>query len=63
MTDLKRDQPCPNPQDPPPAVAHDQQSIKQPERDCRHDKEVHGDNAIRMVAKEPSDGGPLLRAT
>src|ERR1700722_3899003 len=38
------------PQDLPPAVA--QQSIEQPERDCRHDKEVHGDNTVRMVAKE-----------
>src|SRR6516165_7409790 len=42
----------PKPQDLPPAVADDQQSIEQSERDCRHDKEVHCDNAIRMVAKE-----------
>src|SRR6516165_8402286 len=40
------------PQDLPPAVADDQQSIEQSERDCRHDEEVHCDNAIRMVAKE-----------
>src|SRR6516165_3624026 len=55
----------PKPQDLPPVVADDQQSIEQSERDCRHDKEVHCDNAIRMVAKErlPSCvGGPLLRA-
>src|SRR5271167_2494919 len=42
----------PKPQDLPPAVPHDQQSIEQPERDCRNDEEVHGNNAIRMVAKE-----------
>jgi hypothetical protein len=55
----------PKPQDLPPAVAHDQQSIEQPERDCRHDEEVHRGNAISVVAKErlPSlRGGPLLRA-
>src|SRR3981189_127141 len=33
-------------------MAHDQQTIEQSERDCRHDEEVHCDNAIRMVAKE-----------
>src|SRR4029078_6404273 len=33
-------------------MAHDQQTIEQPERDCRHDEEVHCDNASRMVAKE-----------
>ena len=33
-------------------MAHDQQSTEQPERDCRHDEEVHGDNAVRTVAKE-----------
>src|SRR6185503_8588004 len=42
----------PKPQDLPPAMAHDQQTIEQPERDCRHDEEVHCDNASRMVAKE-----------
>src|SRR5215471_2743288 len=42
----------PKPQDLPPAVAYDQQTIEQSERDGRHDKEVHCDNAIRMVAKE-----------
>src|ERR1700751_1445472 len=42
----------PKPQDLPPAVAHDQQSIEQPERDCRHDEEVHCGNSIRMVAKK-----------
>src|SRR6516165_6137161 len=40
------------PQDLPPAVADDQQTIEQSERDGRHDKEVHCDNAIRMIAKE-----------
>ena len=40
------------PEDLPPAMAHDQQSIEQPERDCRHHEKVHCDNAIRMVAKE-----------
>src|ERR1700751_3846179 len=33
-------------------MAHDHQTIEQPERDCRHDEEVHCGNAIRMVAKE-----------
>src|ERR1700758_4978163 len=33
-------------------MAHDQQSIEQPERNCRHNEEVHCDNAVRMVAKE-----------
>jgi hypothetical protein len=33
-------------------MPHDQQSIEQPERDCRHDEEVRCDNAIRMVTKE-----------
>src|SRR3979411_318115 len=42
----------PKPQDLPSAMAHDQQTIEQSERDCRHDEEVHCDNAIRMVAKE-----------
>src|ERR1700755_1922625 len=42
----------PKPQDLPPAVAYDQQTIEQSERDCRHDEEIHCDNAIRMVAKE-----------
>jgi hypothetical protein len=42
----------PKPQDLPPAVAHDQQSIEQPERDCRYDEEVHCGNAVSMVAKE-----------
>jgi hypothetical protein len=42
----------PKPPDLPPAVAYDQQTIEQSKRDCRHDEEVHCDNAIRMVAKE-----------
>src|SRR5215831_2056313 len=40
-------------------MAHDQQTIEQPERDCRHDEEVHCDNASCMVAKERL---PSLRA-
>jgi hypothetical protein len=45
-----------------PAETHDQQSLEQPERDCRHDEEDHGNNAIRMIVKQrlPSlRGGPL----
>jgi hypothetical protein len=52
-------------QDLPPAMAHDQQTIEPPERDCRHDERVDCDSAIRMVVNErrPSrEGGPLLRA-
>lgn len=33
-------------------MAHDQQTIEQPERDRGHDEELHCDNASRMVAKE-----------
>jgi len=33
-------------------MAHDEQSIEQPERDRRHDEEVHCGNALSMVAKE-----------
>ena len=46
-------------------MAYDQQTIEQSERDCRHDEEIHCDNATRMVAKErlPSlRRRPLLRA-
>jgi hypothetical protein len=42
----------PKPKDLPTAVAHDQQSIEEPERGCRHDKQVDRRDAIRMVAKE-----------
>src|ERR1700747_3761175 len=40
------------PQDLPPVMAHDEQSIEQPKRDRRHDEEVHCGNALSMVAKE-----------
>jgi hypothetical protein len=33
-------------------MAHGQQSIEQPERDCRHHEKVHRGDAISMVAKE-----------
>src|SRR5215471_15546071 len=45
-------EPFGRPQDLPPAVAYDQQTIEQSKRDCRHDEEVHCNNAKRMVAKE-----------
>ena len=49
----------------PPAMTHSQQTIEQPERDCRHHEQVHRGDAISMVTKErpphPCDGGPLLR--
>src|SRR5258708_12831953 len=34
------------------AVPHDEQSIEQTKRDCRHDEQIHRGDAIRMVAKE-----------
>src|SRR6266404_5859222 len=34
------------------AVPHDQQSIEQTKRDCRHDEQIYRSDAIRMVAKE-----------
>src|ERR1700721_400708 len=33
-------------------MSHDEESMEQPERDRRHDEEVHGGNALSMVAKE-----------
>jgi hypothetical protein len=33
-------------------MAHDQQAIEQPERDCRHHEEVHRRDPVSMVAKE-----------
>jgi aldehyde dehydrogenase (NAD+) len=39
-------------------MTHDQQSIEQPERDCRHHEQVHRGNPISMVAKESP---PFLR--
>src|ERR1700752_4082356 len=40
------------PQNMSPAVPHDQQSIKQAKRDCRHDKQIHRSDAVGMIAKE-----------
>src|SRR5437762_4372408 len=34
------------------AVPHDQQSIEQTKRDCRHDKQIYRGDAVRMIAKE-----------
>src|SRR2546429_831635 len=34
------------------AVPHDQQSIEQTKRDCRHDEQIHRGDPIRMIAKE-----------
>jgi hypothetical protein len=42
----------PKPQDLPPAMAHNQQTVEQTKGDRRHDEQVDGDNAISMVAKE-----------
>src|SRR4249920_2694033 len=36
----------------PPAMTHNQQTIEQPERDCRHHEQVHRGDAISMVTKE-----------
>src|ERR1700722_16294311 len=33
-------------------MPHDQQSIEQAERDCRHDKQIHRGDAVGMIAKE-----------
>src|SRR5262245_34327847 len=52
------------PEDLSPAVAHDQQSIKQPERDGRNDKQVHRRDPIvwfRRNVFQPCNGGRLLR--
>src|SRR5258706_10644461 len=46
-------------------MAHDEQSIEQPERDRRHDEKVHCGNALSMVARNvfhPCEGGALHRA-
>src|SRR5712671_136911 len=34
------------------AVPHDQQSIEQAKRDCRHDEHVHRSNSISVIAEE-----------
>src|ERR1700740_1096275 len=50
----------PKRQDLPPAIARDQQTIEQPERDCRHDEEVYCDSAIlhHCEGEGPIDGLP-----
>src|SRR5712672_135729 len=40
------------PQKLPPAMTYNQQAIEQPERDCRHQEQVHRGNPISMVTKE-----------
>ena len=40
------------PQNMSPAVPHDQQSIEQAKRDCRHDEHIHRSDPIRVVAEE-----------
>src|SRR5712671_942363 len=40
------------PQNMSPTVPHDQQSIEQAKRDCRHDKQIHRRDAVRMNMKE-----------
>src|SRR5467141_20396 len=34
------------------AVPHDQQSIEQTKRDCRHDEQIHSGDAIGMIVEE-----------
>src|ERR1700676_3037450 len=45
------------PQNMSPAVPHDQQSIEQEKRDCRHDKQIHSRDAVGMIADK---GSPAL---
>src|SRR6202163_2562786 len=40
------------PQNMSPAVPHDQQSIEQAKRDCRHDEHIHRSDPISVVVKE-----------
>src|ERR1700739_3753562 len=40
------------PQNMPPAVPHDQQSIEQAKRDPRHDEQIHRGDAVGMIANE-----------
>src|SRR5271155_1378734 len=40
------------PQNMSPAVPHDQQSLEQAKRDCRHDEHIHRSDPIGVVAKE-----------
>src|ERR1700719_1012768 len=46
------------PQNRSPTVPHDQQSIEQAKRDCRHDKQIHRRDAVGMIADK---GSPALR--
>src|SRR6202049_1771632 len=34
------------------AMPHDQQTIEQTERDCRHDEQIHRGDAVGMIAEE-----------
>src|SRR5882672_11397187 len=34
------------------AMPHDQQTIEQAERDCRHDEQIHRGDAVGMIAEE-----------
>src|SRR5882724_4836195 len=40
------------PQNMSPAVPHDQQSIEQAKRDCRHDEHIHRGDPISVIAEE-----------
>src|SRR6266850_4586720 len=40
------------PQNMSPTVPHDQQSIEQAKRDCRHDKQIHRRDAVGMIVEE-----------
>ena len=42
----------PEPYDLSSAMPHDQQTIEQAERDCRHDEQIHRRDPIRVVAEE-----------
>src|SRR5246127_4885459 len=43
---------APKPQNMSPAVPHDQQSIEQAKRDCRHDEHIHRSDPVSMIAEE-----------
>src|SRR3977135_3538718 len=45
------------------AMPHDQQTIEQTERDCRHDEQIHSGDAVGMIAEErlPPLGRRTLR--
>src|SRR6202048_1401946 len=40
------------PQNMSPAVPHDQQSIEQAKRDCRHDEQIHRRDPVSVIAEE-----------